>query len=152
MTAAPNPDYPPERGMPGAVARLEQTEDWSTISAAANSSPNHVSSDERWTRKAREANPALTDEQAHRLGQHMKKAFYVGIGKKSGQTRKLAKEAAAIEGEDYAIPAPDTGTEMQVMIFIAEALDGLDARARRRIVRYFHDREFGDATPPAKRR
>jgi hypothetical protein len=40
------------------------TEDWDQMTKAANASANHVKSAERWTRKAKEANPSLTDEQA----------------------------------------------------------------------------------------
>jgi len=97
-TRAPNPDYPSERVLPGAMARLMST-DWNDMTAAANASPNHVSSDERWTRKAREANPALDDDQAYRLGQHMKRAHYVRMGKLSAQARRLAREAAEELGE-----------------------------------------------------
>jgi hypothetical protein len=70
------------------------TEDWSQMAAAANASPNHVSSDDRWTRKAREANPSLDDDQAWRLGQHLKKAHFVRMGKLSAEARRLAREAA----------------------------------------------------------
>jgi hypothetical protein len=71
------------------------TEDWSQMTAAANASPNHVASDERWTRKARESNPALDDDQAYRLGQHLKKAHYVRMGKLSAEARRIAREGAA---------------------------------------------------------
>jgi hypothetical protein len=87
-----NPAYPPGRGLPGAMARL-LAEDWQSMTTAANASPNHVSSDDRWTKKAREANPALDDDQAYRLGQHMKKAHYVRMGKLSAEARRLAREA-----------------------------------------------------------
>jgi hypothetical protein len=76
------------------MARL-MTENWSDMTARANASPNHVSSDGRWTAKAREANPALDDDQAHRLGQHLKKAHYVRMGKLSAEARRLAREAEA---------------------------------------------------------
>jgi hypothetical protein len=93
-----NPAYPPERTLPGAMARLLST-DWNSMTSAANASPNHVSSDDRWTRKAREANPTLDDDQAHRLGQLLKKAHYFKMGKLSGQARRLAREAEAeLEG------------------------------------------------------
>ncbi len=88
-----NPDYPPERTLPGAMARLI-SEPWDAMTAAANASPNHVSSDERWTRKAREANPALSEDQAYRLGQHLKKAHYVRMGRLSARARQLARQAA----------------------------------------------------------
>jgi hypothetical protein len=97
----PNPDYPESRVLPGMMARL-MTEDWASMTARANASPNHVSSDDRWTRKAHEANPQLSDEQAHRLGQKMKKAHYVRMGQLSARARKLARDAAAelAEGDD----------------------------------------------------
>jgi len=76
------------------MARLTST-DWSAMTAAANASPNHVSSDDRWTKKAREANPALDDDQAYRLGQHLKKAHYVKMGKLSAEARRVAREAQA---------------------------------------------------------
>jgi len=93
-TRVPNPDYPPERVLPGAMARLLTT-DWHAMTAAANASANHVSSDDRWTRKAREANAFLDDDQAYRLGQHMKRAHYVRMGKLSAEARRLSREAAA---------------------------------------------------------
>jgi len=96
-TRTVNPDYPLERTLPGAMTRL-MTEDWNAMTAAANASPNHVSSAERWTAKAREANPALDDDQAYRLGQLLKKQHFVRMGKLSVHARRLAREAqAAIE-------------------------------------------------------
>lgn len=76
------------------MARL-MTEDWREMTAKANASPNHVSSDERWTRKAHEANAALDDDQAYRLGQLMKKAHYQRMGRLSVEARRLAREAQA---------------------------------------------------------
>jgi hypothetical protein len=71
------------------------TEDWNQMTAAANASPNHVASNDRWTRKAREANPALDDDQAYRLGQHLKKQHYVRMAKLSAEARRIARKAAA---------------------------------------------------------
>lgn len=71
------------------------SEDWNQMTARANASPNHVSSAERWTRKAKEANPALSDDQAYRLGQKMRKAHYVEMGRLSAEVRRLAREAQA---------------------------------------------------------
>jgi hypothetical protein len=71
------------------------TEDWSAMAARANASPNHVSSADRWTKKAREANPALDDDQAYRLGQLLKKQHYVRMGKLSAEARRVAREAQA---------------------------------------------------------
>lgn len=92
-TRVPNPAYPESRTLPGMMKRL-MTEDWSAMTARANASPNHVSSDERWTKKARETNPALDDDQAYRLGQLLKKQHYVKMGQLSAQARRLAREAA----------------------------------------------------------
>lgn len=94
-TPITNPGYPPERTLPGMMTRL-LTENWDEMTAAANASPNHVSSSERWFRKAKEANPALSDEQAARLGEMMRKAHYVRMGKLSAQARRLAREAKAV--------------------------------------------------------
>jgi hypothetical protein len=74
------------------MARL-LSEDWGQMTANANASKNHVSSADRWTRKAREANPALDDDQAYRLGQLLKKAHYVRMGKLSAEARRIAREA-----------------------------------------------------------
>ena len=93
-TRVPNPEYPVSRTLPGMMKRL-MTEDWSAMTAAANASPNHISSDERWTRKAREANPALDDDQAYRLGQLLKKQHYVRMGQLSAEARRVAREASA---------------------------------------------------------
>jgi hypothetical protein len=71
------------------------TEDWSAMTARANASPNHVSSDDRWTKKARQANPALDADQAYRLGQLLKKQHYVRMGKLSAEARRVAREAEA---------------------------------------------------------
>lgn len=89
-----NPDYPLSRTLPGMMARL-MTEDWDAMTAKANASPNHVSSDDRWTRKAKEANPALDEAQAHRLGQHLKRQHYVRMGRLSAEARRLARQAEA---------------------------------------------------------
>lgn len=93
-------DYPASRVLPGALARL-QAEDWSDMTAAANASPNHVSSDDRWTRKAREINPHLDDDQAYRLGQHLKRAHYVRMGKLSAEGRR-ARSRSGGGGADAA--------------------------------------------------
>jgi|HubBroStandDraft_4_1064222.scaffolds.fasta_scaffold179955_3 hypothetical protein len=77
------------------MARL-LNEDWNEMTAKANASPNHVSSAERWTRKARQENPALNDDQAYRLGQMLKKAHFVRMGKLSAEARRLAREAAEV--------------------------------------------------------
>lgn len=80
------PGYPRSRVLPGAIARLSR-EDWHEMTRAANSSANHVSSDDRWTRQAAEANPALSEGQAYRLGQMLKKQHYRRMAKLSAQAR-----------------------------------------------------------------
>jgi hypothetical protein len=89
-----NPDYPASRVLPGMMTRL-MTQDWHQMAAAANASPNHVKSLDRWVAKAREANPSLNDEQAERLGLMMRKAHYVRMGKLSAEARRIAREARA---------------------------------------------------------
>ena len=93
-TRVPNPAYPESRTLPGMMKRL-MTEDWSAMAARANASPNHVSSDDRWTAKAREANPALSEDQLYRLGQKLKRAHYVRMGKLSADARRIARSAQA---------------------------------------------------------
>ena len=73
-------------------ARLAQN-DWNDLTRAANASPNHVSSLDRWRRKARELNPALSDAQVDRLAQTLKRDFYRANGRKSGEARR-ARSAA----------------------------------------------------------
>ena len=80
--------------MPGAMARL-MTEDWNAIPAAANASPNHVKSLDRWIGKARKSNPNLSEDQLARLGELLRKAHYVRMGKLSAQARRIAREAQA---------------------------------------------------------
>jgi hypothetical protein len=83
-----------ECGERGVMARL-MTEDWASMTAAANKSARHVSRLDRWIAKAREANPGLSDDQAERLGLMLRKQHYIRMGKLSGQARKLAREAKA---------------------------------------------------------
>lgn len=85
-----NPDYPASRVLRGMMARL-MAEDWHGMTAAANRSANHVARLDRWVAKAREANPALDDEQAERLGVMLRKAHYVRMGKLSAQARRIAR-------------------------------------------------------------
>jgi len=76
------------------MARL-MAEDWQQMTKAANKSPMHVASRERWYLKAKEANPSLTDEQAARLGELMRAEHYRTMGKLSAQARRLARQAQA---------------------------------------------------------
>jgi len=84
----------PECGSAGILARLA-TEDWDAMTAAAFASPNHVSNLTRWIKKAKEGNPSLSDEQAERLAERLRKAHYVRMGKLSAEARRLAREAQA---------------------------------------------------------
>jgi transposase-like protein len=83
-----------ECGEAGILARLA-TEDWDAMTAAALASRNHVSSLDRWIKKAREGNPSLSDEQAERLAERLRKDHYRRMGRLSVQARKLAREAEA---------------------------------------------------------
>lgn len=89
-----NSAYPRERVRPGAIANLLK-HDWAELTAAANKSENHVKSRERWFQIARRENPALTDEQAARLGEMMRTEHYRKMGRLSAQARKLAREPEA---------------------------------------------------------
>jgi len=71
------------------------TEDWDAMTAAANTSPNHVASLDRWIKKARDLNPRLSDEQAERFAERLRKDHYRRMGRLSAQARKLAREAEA---------------------------------------------------------
>jgi hypothetical protein len=83
-----------ECGSAGQLARV-LTEDLYEMTAAANASPNHVASLERWIKKARELNPRLTDEQAERIGMRLRTGHYKRMGQLSGRSRKLTREAKA---------------------------------------------------------
>jgi uncharacterized protein YicC (UPF0701 family) len=63
------------------------------MTAAALASPEHVSSMSRWVKKAREGNPTLSDEQAERLAERLRKAHYVKMGRLSAEARRLARQA-----------------------------------------------------------
>ncbi len=92
-TRVPNADYPPERTLPGIIARLA-SEDWYEMTRAANASANHVSSLDRWIARAREANPGLDDSQAGRLAVLLRREHYRRMGRLSVQARRLARQAA----------------------------------------------------------
>jgi hypothetical protein len=94
-TRVPENAYPRDRVLPGAMARM-MTADWHEMTAAANASPNHVSSSERWFKLAKETNQSLDDEQAARLGEMLKTEHYRKMGRLSAEARKLARQAAAI--------------------------------------------------------
>jgi hypothetical protein len=76
-----------ECGRAGIMARLG-TEDWSAMTAAARKSPDHVSGMDRWVRMAREQNPSLDDQQAERMGQHLRREHYRRMGRLSAQSRR----------------------------------------------------------------
>ncbi len=65
------------------------------MTAAALASPNHISNLDRWVKQAKEGNPSLSDEQAERLAERLRKAHYVRMGKLSAEARRLAREAQA---------------------------------------------------------
>lgn len=104
-TRVRNADYPPERTLPGAMARL-LTEDWNQMTRAANASANHISRLDRWVERARRDNPALSAEQAERLAALLRREHYRRMGKLSAQARRLARQAAA---EMLISPAEDDG-------------------------------------------
>ncbi len=65
------------------------------MTAAANTSPRHPNRLDRYVAKAKEANPALTDEQAERLAVMLRRQHYVRMGKLSAQARRLVRDAQA---------------------------------------------------------
>lgn len=83
-----------ERGAIGALNRLLVTDpaDWTR---AANASLSHPSNPERWTREAKAANPALSEEQAVRVGQLLRREHYRRLSRLGAEARRLAREARA---------------------------------------------------------
>ena len=79
-----------ERAHAGIMARL-LSEDWDAMTRAANASSQHVKRLDRWIAKAKAANPNLSDEQAERLAERLRRDHYVRMGKLSGQSRKAAR-------------------------------------------------------------
>ena len=93
VTSARTPGRPLTRsecGSAGVTARL-LSEDWNEMTSAAFASANHVSSLDRWTRKALEANPRLTDEQAERMGEMLRTEHYRKMGRLSVAARWKAQ-------------------------------------------------------------
>lgn len=82
------------RGRAGIMARL-MSEDWDAMTRAARASSRSVSNLDRWVTKAREANPALSDEQAERLAGMMRREHYVRMGKLSAQARRAKAAQSA---------------------------------------------------------
>jgi hypothetical protein len=78
-----------ECGEAGVMARL-LSEDWNEMTAAANASASHVKSLGRWITRAREANPALSDEQAERLAERLRTDHYRRMGRASAAARGRA--------------------------------------------------------------
>ncbi len=117
-TRVPNADYPPERTLPGIIARLA-SEDWNEMTKAANASANHVSSLDRWIARAREANPSLDDGQAERLAVLLRREHYRRMGRLSAQARRLARQAAdelkISSIEDYGAPQLAVGSDIASM-------------------------------------
>jgi hypothetical protein len=76
-----------------------RTEDWNGMTAAANASPDHVKSLDRWIRKAREENPHLDDAQAERQAERLRRDHYVRMGRLSAEKRRIERELADLEAE-----------------------------------------------------
>ncbi len=85
------------RGTPGAIATLSR-HDWKQLTAAANASPRHVNSLDRWIAIARERNPLLTGEQAERLAQLMRTEHFRRMARLSARTRSARAKARAEAG------------------------------------------------------
>jgi Spy/CpxP family protein refolding chaperone len=81
-----------ERGAIGILKRL-LTEDPAAMTAAANASPNHPARPEKWIRLAREADPLLTEDQAARVGQLMRREHYRKLARLAAAARRAAREA-----------------------------------------------------------
>ncbi len=98
MSAPPDfynsPRMPSECGSIGILKRL-LNEDPADMTAAALASPNNPANSEGWARKAQEANPLLSDDQAVRVGELMRREHFRKLGRLSAQARKLAREAQA---------------------------------------------------------
>jgi len=88
-----------ECGARAMTARLT-SENWDDMTQAANDSPNHVKSMDRWRRKARESNPALDDQQVDRLAQRLRGEYYSRLGKLSAQKRRIARDIARPAAKD----------------------------------------------------
>jgi len=72
---------------------------------AALSSPNHPSRLERWIRQALEADPALTDEQAVRAGELLRREHYASMARLSAQVRRRPREADPAPVDEEAVRA-----------------------------------------------
>jgi hypothetical protein len=93
---ARNPEYPPERAIPGIIARLT-AKGGNEMTRAANASINHVNHLDGWGA----ANPSIDDSQAKRLAVMLRRGACVGTGKLLTQVRRLTREIAAelLQGE-----------------------------------------------------
>jgi len=114
------------------MARLI-TEDWDQMTRAANASANHVRSLDRWIRQAREANPALSDDQAERLAILLRRQHYVRMGQLSARARKLARETQAEldrGGEAPGRPLRGRRAAAAVPVLDDGATGGTEGRAR----------------------
>lgn len=103
-----NPDYPPDRVTPGALARL-LSEDWDQMTSAARASSQHPSRLERWEKIARGRNPALSPEQVTRLAQKLKDAHYRRMQQLSVAARRAGRELAQLAAESGDIPESADG-------------------------------------------
>lgn len=91
-----------ECGAAGILVRLATTTNWADMTAAANDSKLHVAGMERWRQKAREENPALSDDQVERLAALLRKEHFRRMARLSAQARRLAREAEAELGPEAA--------------------------------------------------
>ena len=87
--------YPPERGRPGALARLAR-EDPHEMTAAARSSPMHVSSPQRWPLLARQQRPDASEDEITALAAELRAEHYRRIG----ETRRAARSPAHREATE----------------------------------------------------
>lgn len=63
-------------------------------------SDQHVGNIKRWIKRAKDANPTLTDDQARRQGERDKAEFYAALSAAAKSARKARAAIAAIEGGD----------------------------------------------------
>lgn len=95
--------YPSDRGRPGIMARL-QSESWDDMTRAARASSEHPSSLDRWLKIARQKNPALSDAQATRLAEHLRREHYRKMQVASVKARQAARELAQLATESGDAP------------------------------------------------
>lgn len=80
-------EQPGPGGLAGAQAGVVREGRYART-AAATSSPRHVSSLDRWRSAAREQDPSLDGEQLDQAAERMRSEFYATIGALSGEIRR----------------------------------------------------------------